>query len=154
MRRVLTLLVLLGLLALPAAAETYGRVKKVLPQLLDLQGRHTISPSLYNRDAYQAQLRRNPEQCSGMRFCVLWKAWVPKGTVLKLRIEARGSAPGKLPFQKAIDQDFTMGSSKLARWTNVTIDGDDFKKLGELTAWRVTLWEGDQQVAEQKSFLW
>ena len=154
MRRVLIILALLGLLALPVAAETYGRVKKVLPQLLDLQGRHTLSPSLYDRDAYQAKLRRNPELCSGLRFYILWKAWVPKGTQLKLRIEARGSAPGKLPFQKTVEHDFTMGSSKLARWTEITIDGDDFKKLGELTAWHVTLWEGDTLVAEQKSFLW
>jgi hypothetical protein len=34
------------------------------------------------------------------------------------------------------------------------VTGDEYKKLGELVAWRVTLWDGDKLLAEQKSFLW
>jgi hypothetical protein len=36
----------------------------------------------------------------------------------------------------------------------VFVGKEDFKSLGELTAWRVTLWDGDRQVGEQQSFLW
>jgi hypothetical protein len=34
------------------------------------------------------------------------------------------------------------------------IDGENYKNFGELVAWRVTLWAGDQLLGEQKSFLW
>ena len=34
------------------------------------------------------------------------------------------------------------------------IRGEDFRSGGSVSAWRVTLWNGDQLVAEKKSFLW
>jgi hypothetical protein len=34
------------------------------------------------------------------------------------------------------------------------VAGEDFKQLGEISAWRVTLWDGAQLLAERKSFLW
>ena len=39
-------------------------------------------------------------------------------------------------------------------WTDLKLEGDNFRKLGELAAWRVTLWEADKQLAELQSFLW
>src|SRR5690348_1436186 len=56
-------------------AEAAGaRIIKVLPHLLDRDSRHTLSPSLYERDAYQSFLRKNADQCAGLRFDVQWKA--------------------------------------------------------------------------------
>ena len=55
-----------------AASAATGKVIKVLPQFLDLKGRHSLSPSLYDRDAYQAQLRDTKTNISGMRFAVQW----------------------------------------------------------------------------------
>src|SRR5207249_4815919 len=67
MRRLLAwLLMVLCLLTCGVGQAAAGRVVKVLPQFLDLKGRNTLSPSLYERDAYQAVLRRHPEQRSGM----------------------------------------------------------------------------------------
>jgi len=74
-----------------AEAAASGRITKVLPHLLDPQGRHTLSPSLYERDAYQAFLRANPDRCSGLRFNVQWKTREIAVSGLKLRIELRGS---------------------------------------------------------------
>jgi hypothetical protein len=34
------------------------------------------------------------------------------------------------------------------------VDGDAYRKIGDVIAWRATLWEGDQLVAKQESFLW
>ena len=34
------------------------------------------------------------------------------------------------------------------------VRGEDFRAGGTVTAWRVSLWDGDQLVAEKKSFLW
>src|SRR5256885_6498812 len=82
--------------ASPTEAAT-ARIIKVLPHLLDRKGRHTLSPSLYERDAYQGFLRKNPDQCSGLRFDVQWKAKRVDWSQLKLRVEIRGSKDAQ-PF--------------------------------------------------------
>lgn len=138
-----------------SASAATGRVIKVLPHYLDLEGRASLSPSLYDRDAYQAFLRLHPEKRSGLRFDVFWRGRVAGGTELKLRAELRGTAKGNLPSQTMLETGVKIGRSGAAkRWTSLTLASEDYKKFGEVTAWRVTLWSGDQMVAEQKSFLW
>lgn len=156
MRRLLiALLPVLLLTATLSADAATGRVVKVLPHYLDLKGRHSLSPSLYDRDAYQARLRQHPEQRSGLRFDVLWRGRAAGGTTLKLRAELRGTAKGNLPSQTTLETEVKLGTSGVAsHWASLTLAGDDYKKFGEVSAWRVTLWNGDQFVAEQKSFLW
>jgi hypothetical protein len=136
-----------------AAGGATGRILKVLPQFLDLNGQHTISPSLYERDAYQAFLRQHPEQRSGIRFAVQWKTHGAVFGSLKLRVELRGTARGDLPSQTVLETELKPGSW-WSQWTFVPLTGADYQKFGDTTAWRVTLWEGDDQVAEQTSFLW
>jgi hypothetical protein len=137
--------------ALSAGAAT-GRVIKVLPHFLDEQGRNSISPSLYDRDAYQLHLRNHPEKRSGLRFDVQWKArgaaWAP----LKVRVELRGISQGDLPKTFVLEQEVKPGW--LSHWNSLPLTGEDYKKFGDVTAWRATLWEGDQLLSEQKSFLW
>ena len=154
MRRsfILVVAALLGIATFSADAAT-GRVAKVLPHFLDLKGRHSLSPSLYDRDAYQAQLRQHPEQRSALRFDVLWRARGANGK-LKLRAELRGTAQGNLPRATTLETEVETGKSSVSRWTSLTLAGEDYKSFGEVTAWRVTLWDGEQLVGEQKSFLW
>jgi hypothetical protein len=140
------------LLALSSSAAT-GRVLKVLPHLLDTNGLHTLKPSLYERDAYQAFLLQNPDKCSGIRFDIDWKSSGPVFDPLKLRIELRGIAAGDLPRARTLEQR-VKGTGWLGRWTSLGLSGEDYRQFGEVTAWRVTLWEGDQLLSEQKSFLW
>ena len=137
--------------ALGAAAAT-SHVVKVLPHFLDLQGRHALSPSLYDRDAYQAQLRQHPEQRSAIRFDVLWKAKAAANATVKLRLELRGINQGNTPRQTSLEKEVKPGT--LGRWTSITLGGGDYKNFGEVTAWRVSLWDGDRLIGEQKSFLW
>lgn len=73
-----------------------GKVIKVLPHFVDFQGRHTLSPSLYERDAYQELLRNHPEKRAGMQFEVLWKVSGPFSGPLRLRMELRGTESGSL----------------------------------------------------------
>ena len=83
-----------GLLLIPLATLTDAadaKVRKVLPSLVDLEGRASLHPSLYERDAYQAYLRKNPELVGGMRFDVHWSAPVAKAQPLELRLELRGA---------------------------------------------------------------
>ena len=63
-----------------------AKILKVLPQYLDEEGRHALSPSLYERDAYQYFLRKNPSKRGGLRFDVNWKAKGSKSETLVLRL--------------------------------------------------------------------
>ncbi|MSU56728.1 MAG: hypothetical protein EXS35_00850 [Pedosphaera sp.] len=148
----LRLLFILLLAATFHAFAATGRVVKVLPHFLDLKGRHSLSPSLYDRDAYQLQLRQHPEQRSALRFDVLWRARGATGAKLKLRAELRGKATGQLPRETTLET--AVESRGLSKWSALKFEGEAYRNFGEVTAWRVTLWDGEQLVGEQKSFLW
>ena len=145
---------IIGLLAfwggfVPAGMAASAKIIKVLPQYVDLEGRHSLSPSLYDRDAYQAQLRKNPKRRSGLRFDVQWRS-AEKGP-LKLRVEMRGSNAKELT-QAVLEGE--VGQTGFSKWTTLNLKGEEYKKFGELAAWRATLWDGEKLVSEQKSFLW
>ena len=153
MRPLLMVLLLLGsLAAVPASDAATGRVLKVLPLFLDREGRDATTPSLYDRDAYQVQLRAHPEQRSAIRVDVLCKASQTGDAKLKLRVELRSVGTNSLPHQITLDQEVTPRFFR--RWTSLTLGGGDYENFGDVTAWRVTLWAGDQMLGEQKSFLW
>jgi hypothetical protein len=144
---------LLALLSLSLSSQAYAaadKIVKVLPQYLDLQGRNSLSPSLYDRDAYQAHLRRRPEDRSGMQFQIQWKAKTIQP--LKMRLEARGTKGGASTTATVETQVRHLAG--FAKWTALVVKGDDYAKFGELNSWRVTLWDGEKLLAEQKSFLW
>ncbi len=138
--------------ASPAVAAT-GRVIKVLPQFLDKEGRHALTPSLYERDAYQAHLRKHPEEQSGMRFAIQWKTHGGVYSPLKLRVEIRGAVKDGLPTHTVLETEVKPGGW-FSHWASLPLTGDAWVKSGEVTAWRATLWEGDQLLSEEKSFLW
>jgi hypothetical protein len=137
------------LLAMPLMAAD-GKIHKVLPHFIDKQGRHSLSPSLYERDAYQARLRNDPEQRGGLRFDVHWKA--DKSPALKLRVDMRGSKTNEatsLTVQMPVKPP-----GFFSKWSAVVVPTNDYPRLGELRSWRVTLLDGDHVLDEQKSFLW
>ena len=151
MRRPILILALCLMVCATASAAT-GKVIKVLPQFLDLKGRAALSPSLYDRDAYQAYLRVHTTNVLGMRFVVQWKAHGATEGDLKLRVEVRGMAQGGLPPSVVLEQPVKAGI--FSRWAYLPLKGEDYKRIGEVTAWRATLWDGDKMIGEQKSFLW
>lgn len=145
--------VFLGVMLITAACwnvqAASGRIVKVLPHFLDLEGRRALSPSLYERDAYQAHLRQFPEKRSGMRFDVQWKA---DSRPLTLKLELRGS---KTPVGETLTLErLVKRKGWFSTWSSLTLQGDAYQQAGEVLAWRVSLWDGDQMLAEQKSFLW
>ncbi|MBL9134520.1 MAG: hypothetical protein JNK85_01565 [Verrucomicrobiales bacterium] len=158
MRRFLLplLLVLAVVAAFPAAQgksrPPTARILKVLPHFLDRQGRHSINPSLMDRDAYQFELRRDPALRSGMRFDILWKTPPGNPAALTVKLELRGSkAPQQAPVV-VTSRAFSRGG--FSQWTRVPLPKADYEALGELSAWRVTLWKDEEKLAEQTSFLW
>jgi hypothetical protein len=155
MRAFLMTMFLLGSLGSVFAADTNavtGRVLKTLPFLLDLHGEDSISPSLFDRDAYQVRLRERTNEITGVRFDVQWKAVKVADEKLKVRVEARGVAKDGTPKLKTFESEVTAGT--FSKWTKFIFAGDDYKKFGSVVAWRTTLWNGDELLGEQKSFLW
>jgi hypothetical protein len=152
--RLLFVLFAWGLLAAIPAAAAQGKVMKVLPFFLDLKGRHATHPSLYERDAYQVFLLKNPEMRSGMMFYVTWKVIGTPRAPLRLRLEARGKAEGNLPHEVLVETT-VKPSGRFGKSSKLLLSGEEYTHLGELTAWRVTLWEGDDLLlGHQQSFLW
>jgi len=154
MRRLFFWLLFAGWLAvaLSAPAAT-GRVIKVLPHFLNLKGRDSAYPSLYERDAYQAYLRQHTNQISGLQFNVQWKTRGKPNGPVKLRIEIRGIVRGDSPESLVLEKLVEPGGW-FNHWSVIPVTKDNYRTLGEVTAWRVTLWEGKQLLGEQRSFLW
>ena len=153
MRRFAASFVLLGfLLSTAAGLAADGKVCKVLPEFLDKKGRQSLSPSLYERDAYQFNLRKHPKQRASLSLAVQWKATGVDWGKTKLRAELRGlltNSVQTVTLEEPVKKCGLFGS-----WTKFNLAGDAFTEFGELVAWRVTLWEGDQELAKQESFLW
>jgi len=162
MRFCLTILFLACAAAAASASDASGKIVKVLPLYLDLKGHDAVSPSLFDRDAYQAELREQQTNISAIRFDVLWKASGlsrqssasadGKNSTLKLRAELRGVGTNGFPRQAVLEMDVT--PHLFRHWTSLTLRGEDFKNLGSLVAWKMSLVQGDKLLAEQKSFLW
>lgn len=145
-------LILAVLLITPAVWAGEGKVIKVLPQLIDSKGRHALSPSLFERDAYQVILRNSPAKQAGLRLAVQWKAKHVDWTKLRLHAEMRGLINDTLQ-STTLDEPATK-TGYFSNWAELKIDGAAFRSFGQLVAWRVTLWEGDHQLAQMQSFLW
>ena len=151
MRQLIIACLIIGSLTALAADAVTGRIVKVLPLLLDAQGRDATSPSLFDRDAYQFFLRDHASQISAIRYDVQWKA-AKSGEKIKLRVELRGIGDGGVPKLKTLEVEVTPGT--FSQWTSLMLCGEDYKKFGSAVAWRASLWAGDRQIGEQKSFLW
>ena len=127
-----------------------GKVIKVLPHFVDFQGRHTLSPSLYERDAYQELLRNHPEKRAGLQFEVLWKVSGRVSAPLRLKMELRGGNSSSLEI---VEMDVKRGMFG-RRWSRMVLDPKQFARVGTVTAWKATLLQGEEIVAEANSFLW
>jgi hypothetical protein len=143
-------LLVAALLPLLSAAATEARVLKVLPHRLDSQGRHALSPSLYERDAYQAELRAHPDRIRGLRIDVLWSLKERTSVPCVLRLEMRGSkGTDPVVLERPVSRGFLR-----RRWTKVLLDPAEFEKVGDVSAWRVSLRSGGEELASTASVLW
>jgi hypothetical protein len=128
-----------------------ARVIKVLPQLLDKQGRNAINPSLFDRDAYQMHLRLNTNEISAIRFEVQYKAKGIQGPLL-LRLEIRGSRT-ELGKREVFETDVAAGGH-FSKWGRIQFDRATSERIGKLVAWRASLVKEGDVIATQESFLW
>jgi hypothetical protein len=142
--------VFLALCCVCGGCTTTPKVVKVLPHFLDREGRIALDPSLFERDAYQAHLRAHPSERNGVQFDVQWRA--PATGRLKLLVEMRGSLSNRVTSARL---ELPLASGGIhSHWSKTSLTSSDYSRLGEMTAWRVTLRNGDEILATQKSFLW
>jgi hypothetical protein len=134
------------------AHEAQAKVIKVLPQLLDIKGRHTLSPSLYERDAYQFYLRKHPKEQMGLRLAIEWKAPDAAKRKLQIRAELRGVISNDV-HTVTLEQP-AKKQGWLGNWSEVRLTGQQFVTFGNLIAWRVTLLDDGHPIARQESFIW
>lgn len=153
MRRLWIISLLLGSLSAASASDAMtGHIVKVLPLFLNLKAQDAISPSLYDRDAYQVYLRAHTNEVSTMRFDVLWSTSNADTNNLVLRLELRGIGAGGVPRLTTLETN--VAPHYFRHWTSLPLAGDDYKNFGEVVAWHATLWSGTKMLSEQKSFLW
>lgn len=162
--RRLLLALLTGLLFHQQGTTAEPRVRKVLPSFLDAEGRASLHPSLFERDAYQAHLRKNPELIRGMRFDVHWSAPASRNVPVELRLELRGATVGTngaptTPGSQALTNAVVLTAPVQppvwgARWTRLTLDAESLRQVGDVTAWRAVLIRSGVPVATNQSFLW
>lgn len=148
--RQLPVVALLILGAAHAQGAAPARLVKVLPHFVDKQNRVALHPSLYERDAYQAHLRKTPSEQGGLRFDVQWKSSLTNR--FKLRLELRGNKENV--GTAAVLEQQVKYTGFFSTWSKLHLTGDAYSRFGDLSAWRATMWDGEKLVAEQKSFLW
>ena len=136
----------------PVATAPAGKLVKVLPLLLNREGHDALSPSLFDRDAYQHYLLLHTNEISGIRYDVLWKASGTAGNKVRVKVELQAVAPDGSPRRKTLETIVTPG--RFRHWTELPLRDNDYISLGHIVAWRATLWSGDLLLGEQKSFLW
>lgn len=132
----------------PAAEQ---RVIKVLPHFMDQEGRHANTPSLFERDAYQAWLRKNPEEQSGIRYDIQWQSFISGEYVM--RLELIGRVVEGVSKSRRIERTLVVKNSRRS-WDTIKFEGEEFKAFGQVVAWRVSIWQGDALLAKKQSFLW
>ncbi len=140
-----TAMVLAGCDTLQTGSGT--SVVKVLPHYLDASGNHSDGPTLLHRDVYQANLRKNPELVRAVRYDVNWRG----DGEIKVRLELRSTKAGA---ETMVIERIETTSGRRTHWTPILIDAATYKTFGQPESWRVSLWQGETQVGEQKSFLW
>ena len=74
-------------------------------------------------------------------------------TNLTLKVEILGAAHNTNAPTKMLQQDVKPGGW-FSHWAYLQLSREDYATLGEVTAWRATLWDGDRMLGKQESFLW
>lgn len=146
------LLVLIAVSALITGCSTMRTwtgtgIVKVLPHYLDAAGNSTDGPTLLHRDVYQQHLRGNPELVKGVRYDVNWHG----RQNVTFRLELRSTKAGVDPL--VINKEASAGV-RVTHWTFIHIDEAAYTAFGQPEAWRVSVWDGDEMLDEEVSFLW
>ena len=128
-------------------------VLKVNRNLLDNLGYETFAVGDLKKEAdYQYMLRHSPLKQKGVRFHIKWKAPRRSGAI-RLVLDVQGLNAANLTTRDTVTQNYP-DMDGWAEWSTIDITGKQFKQIGEIMAWRVTICSGDRVMAELPSANW
>ena len=81
----------------------------------------------------------------GVRYDVNWRG---KGEVT-LRLELRSSTSKPMTMEQKVGPGLIR-----TQWTPILLDAKTYRSFGQPEAWRVSIWQGEEMLGEQLSFLW
>ena len=85
----------------------------------------------------------------GVYYRVHWSV-KDKTTPVKLVLQYRQSLTAAVVHTKEITPDRIRGSNM----TEMSVIGDEFKTNGHVTAWKISLMRGKEEIASHRSYLW
>lgn len=130
-----------------------GTIKKVKPYVLDpLVVLRTPDPAiLFEREHHLRGAYTAAEQAkrSGSYYSIMWKV-TDRSQPVKVRFEYRLANTGLKVM--SLEQDVT--DVRRSNLTKFQVTGDEYATGGRVSAWRVTLLRGSEELATQQSYLW
>jgi hypothetical protein len=112
----------------------------------------TADPSIsFEQKYYTYGASSDEEQIArkGMYFNVHW-AVKDRSQPVKVVLQYRQAKTGSTLYTKEVDAAEIKGSNT----TEVSVTGDEWNTNGDITAWKVALMRGKDEVAEHHSYLW
>ena len=147
---------------LPSAGR---HLKKVLFFWLDEKGQYAQHPSMFERDAYQAYLRENPEEIHGLKVATLLAGTRSKLANGELVLKIKGP-PSLTPVEDTVYRlDLSdKQDRRLRRWVYWEVDpvsedestsaAEDKMSPDKIVAWQLTLLLDGVAVDRVQSYLW
>jgi hypothetical protein len=147
------LALLAGLLLAGCASNDPNRITKVKTYKLDT-GSRVISNDVSLVFEQQSRLHgsltaEDTAAREGYYYTVMWKV-ADRSQPATLRMEyLRGSTGSKKYVKEVIIE-----APRRSNTTELAIVGDEYKDLGQITAWRISLVQGKTILAGEQSYLW
>lgn len=130
-----------------------GTISKVKPYFLDpLVILRTPDPAIlferehYLRGAYTAA---EQQKRSGSYYTIMWKV-TDRSQPVKVRFEYRQANTSL----KVMTLEQEVADVRRSNMTKFQVIGDEYTTGGRVSAWRVTLLRGTEELATQQSYLW
>jgi hypothetical protein len=98
---------------------------------------------------YGAVSQEEIEGREGIYFNVHWGV-KDRSQPVKLVLQYRQSKTGSALYNKEVEVTDVKGSNT----TELNVIGDEWKTNGNVTAWKISLVRGKQEIAEHHSYLW
>jgi hypothetical protein len=112
----------------------------------------TADPSISFEQKYYLYGAISEEEVAareGIYFNVHWGV-KDRSQPVKLVLQYRQAKTGAALYSKEVEPSSIKGSNT----TEMSVIGDDWVKNGHVTAWKISLMRGKEEVAEHHSYLW
>jgi hypothetical protein len=112
----------------------------------------TADPSISFEQKYYLHGAVSQEEIEGREGVYYNVHWAIKDRTqpVKLQLQYRQSKTGSLLYSKEVE----ITDIKRSNTTELSVIGDEWKTNGHVTAWKISLMRGKEELAEHHSYLW